>query len=143
LPTLSRMSEDDELERIKLRKLKELMRRSGEKEAQGFPDKPIEANEENFDELIRRYGLVVVDFWAEWCGPCWMIAPIIEKLAKEYSGKVVFLKLNVDRNRRLAARFGIMSIPTLIIFKDGKPVDMIVGAYPKPLLEARIKKHLS
>ena len=136
------MSEDDELEKIKLRKLKELMKGSGEKNVQDFPDKPIEANEKNFDELIRKYDLVVVDFWAEWCGPCWMIAPIIEELAKEYSGKVVFLKLNVDRNRKLAAKFGIMSIPTLIIFKSGKPVDMVVGAYPKPLLEARIKKHL-
>ena len=137
------MSADDELERIKLRKLRELMRRAGEERAQEFPNKPIEANEKNFDELIQRYDLVVADFWAEWCGPCWMIAPIIEELAKEYSGKVVFLKLNVDRNRRLAARFGIMSIPTLIIFKNGKPVDMVVGAYPKPLLEARIRKHLS
>ena len=136
------MSEDDELEKIKLRKLKELMKGSKEKKVQDFPDKPIEVNEKNFNELIRRYSLVVVDFWAEWCGPCWMIAPIIEELAKEYSGKVVFLKLNVDQNRGLAAKFGIMSIPTLIIFKNGKPVDMIVGAYPKPLLEARIRKHL-
>lgn len=136
------MSEDDELEKIKLRKLRELMKESEEEKAQDFPDKPVEANEKNFDELLQKYGLVVVDFLAEWCGPCWMIAPIIEELAKEYSGKVVFLKVNVDRNRRLATKFGIMSIPTLIIFKNGKPVDMVVGAYPKPLLEARIKKHL-
>lgn len=134
------MPEDWELERIKLRKLRELMRAGGEG---GKPvAEPITANDENFDELISKYLVVVVDFWAEWCGPCRIIAPIIEELAREYAGKVVFLKVNVDENPGTAARYGIMSIPTLIIFVRGRPVDSVVGALPKPMIEAKIRKYL-
>ena len=135
------MSEDDhELERLKLRKLKELMSRghvTGEK-----LDKPLHVDEGEFDEIVRRYPLVVVDFWAEWCGPCRMIAPIIDELAREYAGRVVFVKVDVDRNRRLAMKYGIMSIPTLMIFKDGKPVDMIIGFQPKPAIKEIINQYL-
>ena len=135
------MSEDDhELERLKLRKLKELMSRghvTGEK-----LDKPLHVDEGEFDEIVGRYPLVVVDFWAEWCGPCRMIAPIIDELAREYAGRVVFVKVDVDRNRRLAMKYGIMSIPTLMIFKDGKPVDMIIGFQPKPAIKEIINQYL-
>ncbi|MEM4328280.1 MAG: thioredoxin, partial [Candidatus Caldarchaeum sp.] len=85
---------------------------------------------------------VVVDFWAEWCAPCRAIAPVVKELARQYSGRVVFGKLNVDENPRTAAMFGIMSIPTLMFFKKGKPVDMVVGAVPKRMLETRIAQHL-
>jgi len=135
------MSEEDrELERLKLRKLRELMSAgyaAGEK-----LDKPLHVDENEFDEVVRRYPLVVVDFWAEWCGPCRMIAPIIDELAREYAGRVVFVKVDVDRNRRLAMKYGIMSIPTLMIFKDGKPVDMIIGFQPKPAIEEIINQYL-
>jgi len=135
------MSEDDrELERLKLRKLKKLM--SGGRAAGEKPDKPLHVDEGEFDEIVRRYPLVVVDFWAEWCGPCRMIAPIIDELAREYAGRVVFVKVDVDRNRRLAMKYGIMSIPTLMIFRNGKPVDMIIGFQPKPAIKEIINQYL-
>ena len=98
---------DKELEELRRKKLEELKRKMT------YPDKPIRLDSTNFDKTIKEYGLVVVDFWAEWCGPCQIIAPIIERLAKKYKGKVVFGKLNVDENREIAVRFGIMGIPTL------------------------------
>ena len=136
------MSKDRELERIKERKLREMLRKAGEKARGVVIDKPIPVDEEQFEEIIRKHELVFVDFWAAWCGPCRMIAPIIEELAREYAGKVVFVKVDVDRNRRLAMKFGIMSIPTLILFKNGKPVDMVIGVYPKPALEQIINQYL-
>jgi len=136
------MSEDRELERIKERKLRELLRKTEEEPRIRVIDKPIPVDEEQFEEILRKYELVFADFWAAWCGPCRMIAPIIEELAREYAGKVVFVKVDVDRNRRLAAKFGIMSIPTLILFKNGKPVDMVIGVYPKPALEELINRYL-
>lgn len=81
---------------------------------------------------------VLVDFWAVWCGPCRMIAPIVEELAGEYEGKVTVAKLNVDENQALAAKYGVMSIPTLLVFKGGQPVERIVGFMPKKDLKARI-----
>ncbi len=134
------VEEDRELERLKQKKIKELLSRAEKREE--VLDKPIPVDEEKFKELITKYPLVLVDFWASWCGPCMMIAPIIEELAKEYAGKVVFAKVDVDRNRRLAMRFGIMSIPTLILFKNGEPVDMMIGAQPKPMIEQMIRRHL-
>ena len=135
------MSEEDrELERIKLRKLRELM--SGKAEAGGKLDKPVHLDENEFHEFLQKHPLVLVDFWAPWCGPCHMIAPVIEELAREYAGRVAFAKIDVDRNRRLAMKFGIMSIPTLILFKNGKPVDVIIGAQPKPAIEEMIRRHL-
>ncbi|WP_290899102.1 thioredoxin [Ferroglobus sp.] len=138
----------DELEKIRKKKLMELMKKmSGEggysnKQAEKYPDKPVEVNSGNFDEILKKYENVVVDFWAEWCMPCRMIAPIIEQLAKEYAGRVVFAKLNTDENPQVAARYGITGIPTLIFFKNGKPVDKIIGAYPKGEIERWIKRNL-
>lgn len=105
-------------------------------------ENPIEMNEENFDEVIRRNPLVVVDFWASWCGPCRIVAPIVEELAKEYNGRILFGKLNVDDNKLISLRYNIMSIPTFLVFKNGKLVDRIVGALPKNMLEREIKRHL-
>ncbi|MFN2317932.1 MAG: thioredoxin, partial [Gemmatimonadales bacterium] len=87
-------------------------------------------------------GLVMVDFWAEWCGPCKMIAPTLEQLATEYAGKVTIAKLDVDTNQRTSMKFNVRSIPSLLFFKDGKHVDTVVGLVPKAALVERIQKHL-
>jgi len=105
--------------------------------------KPIEVDETNFEEVIFKYENVVVDFWAEWCGPCRMIAPIIDELAREYAGKVVFAKLNVDESESIAVEYGISAIPTLMFFKRGKPVDMMVGVHPKSEIKKWIDNILS
>ena len=92
-------------------------------------------------EVEAQKGLTVVDFWATWCGPCRMIAPILEQLVDEYEGKVTVAKLDVDANPRAAARFGVRSIPTLLFFKDGKLVDQVIGAVPKSIIEAKLQQH--
>ncbi|RMH76876.1 MAG: thioredoxin [Calditrichaeota bacterium] len=102
--------------------------------------KPLEFTDANFDsDVLKSPTPVLVDFWAAWCGPCRMIAPVIEELASEYEGKVKIGKLNVDENPQTAMRFGVRSIPTLLIFKDGQVVDQIVGAWPKTAIEERLK----
>ena len=92
-------------------------------------------------EIEQHAGLVVVDFWATWCGPCRMIAPILDQLAVEYSGRVKVAKLDVDANMQTATRFNVRSIPMLLFFKDGKVVDQIVGAVPKSAIESKLLQH--
>jgi thioredoxin 1 len=134
------MSYDDELEKIKMRKLKEIL--SGQSQRPIVVAEPVEVTDLNFKQFINSNKYSVVDFWAEWCAPCRAIAPIVKELAEQYAGKVVFGKLNVDENPRTASEYGIMGIPTLILFKDGRPVDMVVGAVPRRVLEGRIVKLL-
>ena len=140
--------EDKELERIRLKKLKEMLKRQTLKEKRAVEkqrkiiDKPLELTDSTFTEFVQNNPFVVVDCWAPWCGPCLMVAPIIEELAKEYAGKIVFGKLNVDKNPITASRYQIMSIPTLLVFRNGKLVDTIIGAMPKEMLEARITRFL-
>ena len=102
---------------------------------------PITLTDYNFDENIRKYPLLVVDFWAPWCGPCKMVSPIIEQLANELRGKAVFGKLNVDENPTVANIFRIQSIPTLIIFKNGEAIDGLMGAVSKQQLISTISKY--
>jgi len=144
---------DDELKQIRKKKLEEMMEEiqnkqnlnknlnKSESKMENI-SKPIDVNDSNFGETLKKYPVVVVDCWAEWCGPCRMIAPVVEELAKEYAGKIVFGKLNVDYNQEVPARYGIMGIPTLLIFKNGQNVDKIVGAAPKKMIEAKIKIYL-
>ena len=97
----------------------------------------IDLTEQNFDEaLIANHGLVRVDFWAEWCGPCQAIAPLLEELAEASEGRVTLMKVNVDAEPRLAARYNIRSIPTILFVKEGQVVDRVVGAAPKAVLQA-------
>jgi thioredoxin 1 len=98
-------------------------------------------NAKNFDEAIKN-PLVLIDFWADWCMPCKMLGPTIEQLSEEYKGKVFVGKVDVDGNQELAEKYGIMSIPNLIIFKDGKPVENIVGAVHKGTIKAALDKYL-
>jgi thioredoxin 1 len=102
----------------------------------------FDLNDANFDQMLKKYPMMVVDCWAPWCAPCRMVAPVVEELARDYQGKIAFGKLNVDNNRAVAARFGIMSIPTLLIFKNGQLVDQKVGAMPKQVLEGELTKFL-
>lgn len=99
------------------------------------------ANWEN--EVLKAQGLVMIDFWAAWCGPCRIISPTVEELAKEYSGKVKVAKLNTDENSEIASRYKIMGIPTIMFFKDGVKLDQIVGVVPKQHLKAKIDSFLN
>ena len=106
-------------------------------------DKVIQITDNTFDEqVIKGKGLILVDFWAEWCGPCRMVAPILEELAVEYEGRITVTKLNVDGNQRTAARFGIRSIPTILFFKDGSQVDQVIGALPKSAFKTKVQQHV-
>jgi thioredoxin 1 len=100
--------------------------------------KAIELNDANFDQIINSDKPVLVDFWAEWCGPCKMIGPVVEELANDYEGKAVIGKLNVDDNPAVTARFGVRNIPTLLVFKGGQIVDKQVGAVPKSVLNQKL-----
>jgi thioredoxin 1 len=128
--------ENEELKRIRWRKLAELKARKD------MSDKPVHVTDSDFDETVKKYPLVLVDFWAEWCGPCRALASTVEELHKEYMGKVFIGKLNVDQNPQTAENFQVFSIPTLIIMKNGKEVDRIVGCVPKKHIEASLNKHL-
>lgn len=106
--------------------------------------KPVEVNEAKFDEMVLKAKIpVLVDFWAPWCGPCRMVAPLIDELANEYEGKVSFMKLNVDDSPKIASKYGVMSIPALIIFKNGQPVSNLVGFRPKPEFKKNIETALA
>jgi thioredoxin 1 len=107
-----------------------------------YPSSPLKVTDDDFDKIIQRFPLVVVDCWAPWCGPCQMVAPVIAELAQDYQGKIVFGKLNVDENQAKAMEYGIMSIPALLVFQNGELVDQVVGAQPKPMLEPKITKYL-
>ena len=132
--------EDEELRRIREKKLKEPMRLEGKK--QKIIAKPTPVTDSNFSEIVNKHPLALIDCWAPWCGPCVVISPIVEELAKEYAGKAFFGKLNVDENPRTAERFRIFGIPTLLIIRNGKEIDRIVGLVPKDQIEARLKKYL-
>jgi len=108
----------------------------------GLMTEPLVVTDQTFDKTVGQ-GLVFVDFWAEWCGPCRMIAPIMKELAASYDGRIKIAKLDVDENPKTAMKYRVMSIPTVILFKDGEPVEVMVGAQPKRNFEMRLQKHLT
>ncbi len=107
-----------------------------------FPGVPLDVSDSDFETVIKRFPLVIVDCWAPRCGPCKMIAPFIDEFAGKYKEQIVFGKLNTDGHNATAMKFGVMSIPTLLVFKDGELVDQITGAMPKPMLDGQISKFL-
>jgi len=136
---------DEDLEKIRKKRLNEMteeLKKNPEGSGGTWPSEPQVLTEDNFEEYTKKYPLVVVDCWAPWCGPCRMVGPVVEELAKDYQGKIAFGKLNTDENQGIAMKFNIMSIPTFLIFKNGDLVERPVGAMPKTSLESTITKHL-
>lgn len=138
---------DEETERVNRKKFEELLKlRSSMKRGREVKTessaKPVELTDHDFGRAIQSHPVMVVDFWAPWCAPCRVVSPELEELASQYSGRVAFGKLNVDENPMVAAMFGIESIPTIMIFKNGKPVDGVVGAAPKSHIEEKIRAYL-
>jgi thioredoxin 1 len=105
-------------------------------------DEPAKVTDSNFNKIVSEHPLALIDFWAAWCYPCRALEPTIEELAREYAGKVFVGKLNVDENPKTAERFNVFSIPTMLITKNGREVERIVGLVPKKHIEAALKKHL-
>ena len=101
----------------------------------------IEVTDDTFESTITDNKLVLVDFWAPWCGPCRMVAPVLDEIAGEHGDKVTIVKVNTDENQAVASKHGIMSIPTMMLFKDGEKIDQMVGALPKPQIMAKLEPH--
>ncbi len=139
------MSQDDEIEKINERKMQEMIQRqkvAGATEGSAAGG-PVVLTDATFASELSKHPLVVVDFWAPWCGPCRMVGPIVEELSREYAGRVTFGKLNVDDNPMVSSKFGVQSIPTMLVFKNGVAVDGLVGASPKAYIESKFKPYLS
>jgi len=133
------MKEDDELERIRAKKLEELLKESEKQKTEDV----ITLTSSSFDKFLENTSLpVLVDFWAEWCMPCRIMEPVIEELARDYAGKAMFAKVNVDENPEVASHYNIMSIPHFIIFRNGRPTERIIGAVGRGPLEDALKKYL-
>ena len=130
------------MEQIREKKIAEMMEQAKRDQHSSRTRVPLEVTDSGFESTIRGSKLVVVDCWAAWCYPCKMVAPIVEELANEYSSVAMFAKLNVDENPSTAMKYGIQSIPTILIIKNGVEVERIVGALPKAQIEAVLKKHL-
>lgn len=134
---------DQELEKIRKRRMEEIQSKTKEEKKmsddKNWPNAPVSVTDSDFENFIKKYPRAIVDCWAPWCGPCRMLGPVIDELAVAYKGKVAFGKLNTDDNQKTAMNFGIMSIPTLLFFKDGKLDHKEVGALPRPTLEPKIK----
>jgi thioredoxin 1 len=126
----------DELDVIREKRMRQLL--NGRQKM----EKPIEITDETLGKEVAKHGLLVVDCWAPWCGPCRMMGPVIDELARDYVGKIGFGKLNVDDCPQVAGQFNVMSIPTLLVFKQGKLIDRLTGAMPRAMLEPLLTRHL-
>ena len=128
--------ENEELKRIREKKLAEFKARKE------MSKELVHVSDADFEETVKKHSLALIDFWAPWCGPCLALTPVIEELSKDYAGRVLIGKLNVDENPQTAECFQVFSIPTLLIMKNGREVDRIVGCVPKKNIEAALRKHL-
>ena len=128
--------EDDELKYIREANLRRMERK------RGMHSKPVHITDSNFNKVVKEHPLALIDFWASWCGPCLALAPTVEELAVEYAEKVFVGKLDVDENPATATAFQVFSIPTLVIMKNGKEVDRIVGCVPKENIETALNRHM-
>ena len=129
----------DELESIRQKRMQELQRSLEQRQS---PTSPMTITDASFDEFVSGYPLVLVDCWAPWCGPCRMLSPVLDELASEMQGKVVFGKLNVDEEKMTAVTFGITSIPAMLIFSNGKFVDRLIGAVPKQNIIGKLQPYM-
>lgn len=134
--------EDEELRLINEKRMKKLQQIVNEKELLKNIKEPLNLDDSNFAQTINKYPLLLVDFWAPWCGPCRMMSPIIDQVGKEYIGKLVVGKVNVDENPHISGQFGISSIPTLILFKRGQAVNNIIGSVSKSRIDEMVRMHL-
>lgn len=141
------MEEDEELAAIRAKLHREMLERAGAASTSA-PSAPaaaapvvVDVQDAEFDAYVRGRENVVIDCWAPWCGPCRIVGPIVEELAREWAGRVWFAKLNVDLSPRVSQAFGIQSIPTLLVFRQARLVDRIVGALPKPQLAMQLERH--
>jgi thioredoxin 1 len=135
--------EDEELRIINEKRMKKLQHLMNEKELLKNVKEPLNLDDATFFQTINKFPLILVDFWAPWCGPCRMMSPIIEQIGKDYLGKLVTGKLNVDENPLVARQSGISSIPTLILFKRGQAVNKIIGSVSKNRIDEMIKMHIA
>jgi thioredoxin 1 len=135
-------NELEELEAIRRKKLELLKHESSNKKGVEKMSSATEVKDSTFDDFVKANKIVIIDCWAPWCGPCRSLGPIIDELAKEFEGKIVFGKLNTDENENIPMRFNISAIPTLLVFKNGEMVDRIVGAGNKDFMKAKFAKHL-
>ena len=131
----------EELRKKKMEELKKQLMYRGRNMSEEMPDTPLEVTDADFDDAVKKYKTIVIDCWAPWCGPCRMVGPIIEELAKEMQGKIVFGKLNVDENPNVSMKHQIMSIPTMLIFKNGNLIDKLIGAMPKDMLKQKLESY--
>jgi thioredoxin 1 len=136
------MDEQDELEAIRAKKLAALKAQEQGKGERKMAEGVTEVKDATFDEFIKKHKVAVIDCWAPWCGPCRAIAPKVEELAKEMEGKVAFGKLNTDENEAIPMKYNITAIPTLLVFKDGKLVDKMIGAGSKEMMKMKFEKQL-
>jgi len=135
------MNELEKIRKSKLEQLKKQYMNGGKNMEENMPNTPLHITDADIDENIKKYQTMVIDCWAPWCGPCRMVGPVIEDLAKEMQGTIVFGKLNVDENPQTSAKHQIMSIPTMLVFKNGELVDRLVGALPKDALKAKLETY--
>jgi thioredoxin 1 len=142
------LDEEKVVESLKMKVMHDIQRQALSQQNQNdvlrsLNGKAIDLNDVDFASTVAKFPLMLVDFWAPWCGPCRMVSPIVDQLAKQYAGKIAFGRLNVDENQLTSSKFGLQGIPTLLIFQNGKAVDGLVGAYPKQVIESRLKMRMT
>ncbi|HJU79823.1 MAG TPA: thioredoxin [Nitrososphaeraceae archaeon] len=135
--------EDEELRIINEKRMEKLKQIINEKELLKNIKEPLDLDDSNFIQTINKFPLLLVDFWAPWCGPCRMMSPVIDQVGKEYIGKLVIGKVNVDENPNISSQFGISSIPTLILFKRGQAVNNIIGSVSKSRIDEMVRTHIA